>query len=243
MKHTDEETLAMMALGEDTDPTVSLHLHECDTCRREYDTLRRVVSGMPTSTVPDGDLLTPPNDIWDSIAAELHIPSQPQSSVRDDDRPLSVTRPRTLRRASRFTVALAACAALLGAASGSAITWWATHTETNAPQTVADGKPLDSLRASSAGYASLTDQSGKRSLDITVKGLPETSGYFEVWLMDSSHTKLVSMGVLGPDGHATLPVPDNIDLSEYSVVDVSVQPYNGKPDHSGDSIVRGVYAG
>ncbi|MFH8273688.1 hypothetical protein [Streptomyces roseolus] len=46
-----------------------------------------------------------------------------------------------------------------------------------------------------------------------------------------------------PDGHATLPVPDNIDLNEYSVVDVSLQPYNGKPDHSGDSLVRGTYAG
>ncbi|MFI8233993.1 anti-sigma factor [Streptomyces sp. NPDC085900] len=77
---------------------------------------------------------------------------------------------------------------------------------------------------------------------VEALSVPTTSGYFEVWLMDRSHTKLVSMGVLDPDGKATLPVPKNIDLGEYSVVDVSVQPYNGKPDHSGKSIVRGRYA-
>ncbi|MFJ5834205.1 anti-sigma factor [Streptomyces sp. NPDC093089] len=243
MKHTDEETLAMMALGEDTEPSASLHLHECDACRNDYDALRRLITMIAPETADD-QLLTPPADTWDSIATELQLPDQETPSVGPRP-PSSITGVpgRPTRRVGRFAVALAACTALLGAAAGSAITWWATHTDNSASQTVADGKRLDSLRGGSAGYASLQDESGRRSLQITVRGLPKSSGYYEVWLMDISHTKLVSMGVLGPDGRATLPVPDNIDLREYSVVDVSVQPYNGKPDHSGDSIVRGTYAG
>ncbi|MFG3042254.1 anti-sigma factor [Streptomyces sp. NPDC048330] len=243
MKHTDEETLTMMALGEETDPSASLHLHECEACRLDFDTLRRAVATLRT-TPADGHLLTPPDDMWDSIATELRIPDETTPPPRSHQSvPVGVPTPTTSRRLGRFAVALAACTALLGAAAGSTITWWATHTDSSTAPVVVEGKPLESLRDSSAGFASLTDRSGRRSLEITVKGLPRNSGYFEVWLMDSSHTKLVSMGVLGPDGRATLPVPDNIDLREYSVVDVSVQPYNGKPDHSGDSIVRGTYEG
>ncbi|MFJ3501638.1 anti-sigma factor [Streptomyces sp. NPDC090135] len=249
MKHTDEETLAMMALGEETDPWASLHLHECEHCRQEYDSLRRIVTTMKTPALAQHDLLPLPDDLWDSIAGELQIPAGQPSTQTPPPAPdgtaasMRRRRMRVLRRMSRFTLVLAACAALLGAASGSALTWWLTRPDTPAIQTVADGKPLDSLRPASAGYASLKDTTQRRSLEITVKGLPETTGYFEVWLMDRTHTKLVSMGVLGPDGHAVLPVPATIDLNEYSVVDVSVQAYNGKPDHSGDSIVRGTYAG
>jgi hypothetical protein len=42
---------------------------------------------------------------------------------------------------------------------------------------------------------------------------------------------------------AVLPVPETTDLNEYSVVSLSMQPYSGKPDHSGDSVVRGPYSG
>ncbi|MFG3350153.1 anti-sigma factor domain-containing protein [Streptomyces sp. NPDC048018] len=248
MKHTDEETLAMMALGEETDPWTSLHLHECEPCRKEYDNLRRIVTTMKTPAPAEHDLLAPPDDLWQAIAAELQVsdgqvPSRNPLPAPDSGAASSAGRPRLNvgRRMGRNTLVLAACAALLGAASGSALTWWLTRPPTPAVQAVADGKPLDSLRPSSVGYASLKDTTQRRSLEITVKGLPKTTGYFEVWLMDRTHTKLVSMGVLGPDGHATLPVPATIDLNEYPVVDVSVQAYNGKPDHSGDSIVRGTY--
>ncbi|MEU9731758.1 anti-sigma factor [Streptomyces sp. NPDC048002] len=172
----------------------------------------------------------------DAATDQAEVPRD--GELRNGDRA-----PGKRRRAARFSVALAACAALLGAAAGSSITWWITQNNSATAPAAEDGNRLDSLQANSAGYASLSDDDGQRTLDITVKGLPQTAGYFEVWLMDSSHTKLISMGVLGPDGHATLPVPDNVDLDEYSEVDVSVQPYNGKPDHSGDSVVRGPYAG
>lgn len=250
MEHTDEETLALMAIGESPSAPDDEHVRTCARCSRELQALSHVASTMKAPGPDERDLLTPPADLWDSIASELHLSTQsrlapagsdlPETAVShpgDDSRP---KRPKA-RRLGRFGVALAACAALLGAAAGSTITWWITRD--NSSVSAVDGRRLDSLQASSAGYARLSGNNGHRLLKITVEGLPKTSGYFEVWLMDRSHTKLVSMGVLGPDGSATLPVPDNIDLREYSVVDVSVQPYNGKPDHSGDSLVRGPYAG
>lgn len=285
MKHTDEETLAMMALGEDTNPAAAVHLRQCGECSAELAELRRVVTSMEVPSRADDDLLAPPDHVWTSITEALRLPVQPQSQPPSPSPLASPSQPQVVasgevggaadtgadvadagdagdtgeragvrkrpvvRGARRFAVVLAACAALLGAAAGSTVTWWVTRADADAataapaapPSPADDGNRLESLRTSSAGYARVSDDGSHRALDITVKGLPSTSGYFEVWLMDRTHTKLVSMGVLGPDGRATLPVPDTIDLGEYSVVDVSVQPYNGKPDHSGASIVRGPY--
>ncbi|MET7827007.1 anti-sigma factor [Streptomyces sp. NPDC005386] len=266
MKHADEETLVLMALGEVPAPSDELHLQSCPVCQRDLESFRRVVTTAQTPALEESDLLQPPAALWTDIAAELSIPQQARNVLAPgiEDEIHSIITPeagsdtsaeqararaplapmlserRPVGRRVRFSVALAACAALLGAAAGSTVTWWATRSDNTA--TTASGKPLDSLRPTSTGYASLRGTQTHRSLTINVKGLPSTTGYFEVWLMNRSHTKLVSMGVLDPNGRATLPVPENIDLSEYSVVDVSIQPYNGKPDHSGKSIVRGPYA-
>ncbi|WP_443047092.1 anti-sigma factor [Streptomyces sp. HB2AG] len=123
---------------------------------------------------------------------------------------------------------------------GSSATWWATGRDT---AVVAAGErsvlgPLAVKRAE--GTAQVADrEGGARLLRISVDGLPPTKGYFEVWLMDRSHTRLVSLGTLGPDGSAVLPLPDNVDFAEYTLVDVSDQPFNGSPEHSGRSVVRG----
>ncbi|WP_458247125.1 anti-sigma factor domain-containing protein [Streptomyces sp. MAI_2237] len=262
MKHTDEETLTLMALGELPSDSDDLHLQTCPACRSELEALRHVVMTARASELDDVELLQPPAELWTDIATELalaHAPTDDAGAVHDgphdvtadnDDHVASpaehsaptsraVRRPLLSRRA-RFSVALAACAALLGATAGSAITWWVTRGDSTA--SAVHTRALDSLRPASKGYAGLRGTGAHRSLTVQVTELPTTSGYFEVWLMDRSHTKLVSMGVLNPDGKATLPVPENIDLRQYSVVDVSVQPYNGKPDHSGKSIVRGPYA-
>jgi hypothetical protein len=60
----------------------------------------------------------------------------------------------------------------------------------------------------------------------------------EVWLIRSDASGLVSLGLLdGPSGRFT--VPSGIDLADYPIVDVSAEPVDGEPAHSGDSIVRG----
>ncbi len=63
-------------------------------------------------------------------------------------------------------------------------------------------------------------------------------GYREVWLITADATALVSLGTLeGSEG--TFPIPPGIDIDEYVLVDVSLEPEDGDPQHSGDSIVRG----
>ena len=69
-------------------------------------------------------------------------------------------------------------------------------------------------------------------------GAPTGEGFREVWLLKPDVSGLVSLGTLdGTSGRFDL--PDGLDLSQYSVVDVSEEQFDGNPSHSGDSIVRG----
>ncbi|WP_404815719.1 anti-sigma factor [Streptomyces thermolineatus] len=169
-----------------------------------------------------------------------HVPGPAGGPQQAPAAPLRLPAQARPPRTRRSALLLAAVALAVGAALGSSATWWATGRDT---AVVAAGErsvlgPLAVKRAE--GTAQVADrEGGARLLRISVDGLPPTKGYFEVWLMDRSHTRLVSLGTLGPDGSAVLPLPDNVDFAEYTLVDVSDQPFNGSPEHSGRSVVRG----
>lgn len=75
-------------------------------------------------------------------------------------------------------------------------------------------------------------------MTVTLTAPDASDGYREVWLISSDASRLVSLGVLrGTDGSFT--IPDGLDLGTFDLVDVSEEPYDGDPGHSGDSIVRG----
>ncbi|GAB2907769.1 anti-sigma factor [Streptomyces heilongjiangensis] len=154
-------------------------------------------------------------------------------------------RPGRSRAWLRRPALLAAAASLVvGALLGSAVTAWQLdkgppEAEAGPPSRLA---PLAVPRA--AGTVRLVrGAEADREVTVTVTGLPRTDGYYEVWLMDRTHTRLVAMGVLGPDGTATLPLPTRIDLGRYPLIDVSAQEDNGNPAHSGRSVVRGALPG
>jgi len=79
---------------------------------------------------------------------------------------------------------------------------------------------------------------GTRTLKVTLDGDAEADEYREVWLIRNDGAALISVGVLeGESG--SFPIPEGVDLSEYDLVDISFEPIDGDPAHSGDSIVRG----
>ncbi|WFE64332.1 anti-sigma factor [Micromonospora sp. WMMD714] len=81
-------------------------------------------------------------------------------------------------------------------------------------------------------------------LHLHVANLPDVSGYYEVWLINPKTMEMFSVGVLrGSSGDALLPLPPNVDLQAYSVVDVSAEQYDNRPAHSGDSLLRGTLTG
>jgi hypothetical protein len=78
----------------------------------------------------------------------------------------------------------------------------------------------------------------QRVLEVDVSDLTKGDGFYEVWLLDANAQRLVSLGLLEGDT-GRFPLPDQVDVSEFPVVDVSIEPVDGDPAHSGDSVVRG----
>jgi len=60
----------------------------------------------------------------------------------------------------------------------------------------------------------------------------------ELWLIKPDLSDMVSLGLIEP-GDTEWDWPTGIDPNEYSLVDLSIEPDNGDPTHSGRSILRG----
>lgn len=76
-----------------------------------------------------------------------------------------------------------------------------------------------------------------RALEVDLAELPVADGFHEVWLLDPDTGALASLGPVRPDGRYV--VPSGTDLDALKALDVSVEPLDGDPGHSGVSLLRG----
>jgi hypothetical protein len=51
--------------------------------------------------------------------------------------------------------------------------------------------------------------------------------------------RFVAVGILDNKHSGTFQLPANLPAGKYGYIDVSLQPFNGSPLHSGVSVVRG----
>ena len=244
MDHVDPDALALIALGEPADPAAEAHLAVCERCSDEVAELERVVLA-GRAVGPDEVLVAPPARVWAAIEAELGLSTAAPLTV-----PVAGTGPSSAtvvplrpRRAPAWIATAAAAGVVVGGLGGA---WVANRGDaTPAPAIVAQAD-LEALPGWDAvGSAEIEkDADGRRVLVLSVDesgGAGDTDGLREVWLLREDVSGLVSLGLLDGSTGRFL-VPDGVDLAEYPVVDVSREPTDGDPAHSGDSIVRGVLA-
>ncbi|ROR73997.1 anti-sigma factor [Bogoriella caseilytica] len=244
MRHIDDDPLALIALGElHPDADQAQHLLECGRCRDEVDGLRAVV----TAARSGGPLEAPPEHVWERVLAEISPPpstgERPEAGAsRERRRPNSrpAGRRETPRRRSRLVHVTWLAAGLVAGVAGTLVIGQLQETEV--PETTVATADLDPLPGwEEAGQARVQEVDGRLLLHVEVTGeVPD--GYREVWLLDEEVSQLVSVGMLvGEEG--TFDLPDGLDLAELAVVDVSHEPFDGDPNHSGESIVRGQLEG
>ena len=133
-------------------------------------------------------------------------------------------------------VAAAAAAGVLVGATGM---WWRTTQEEPASLVAtATLEPLPGWDANGSAAVE-TAPDGTRVLVVDLNEHDGgDDGFREVWLLKPDVSGLVSVGTLeGSSGRFDLPA--GLDLTQFSVVDVSEEQFDGDPAHSGDSIVRG----
>ena len=142
------------------------------------------------------------------------------------------------RRRVWLPVAAAACAVgIVGGIAGGA--WWQS-TRPPAPAPVIAQAQLDALPGWTASGSAAVEETadGRRDVVVDLAGGADAAGLREVWLLTADASGLVSVGLLdGSTGRFSIPA--GLDLAEYPVVDISAEPDDGNPAHTGDSIVRG----
>jgi hypothetical protein len=69
--------------------------------------------------------------------------------------------------------------------------------------------------------------------------LDAIGGFYEVWLINADGKRMVCLGVLDPRTGGTFQVPAELTSQGYPIVDVSLEPGDGNPEHSHDSVLRG----
>ncbi|WP_109210728.1 MULTISPECIES: anti-sigma factor [Microbacterium] len=247
MQHLDPDRLSLIALGEPSTDAERAHLDVCDTCALELAELEYTVV-VGRSTVAVGDLEAPPERVWERIAGELQLTGAAATSIPPAEGPAAAEGAASVpaadragrtpaRRTSRFRLlfALAASIALVVGVVGTVALVRQSQPVEIAAATL-DAFPAHPDASGTAVVVETAD--GERQVEVDLDDAEADDGFREVWLITADATALVSLGVLeGSTG--VFPVPENIDLREYVLVDISQEPSDGNPDHSGDSIVRG----
>ncbi len=186
----------------------------------------------------DLELIEPPDEVWEGI----------ESAVRaTDDADATVVQLESRRWTVRRAVLGVAAALVLVAAGVAAF----TLTRDDPAVVVAtaslayDPDNFDALGAQARAGADLVAEDGRHSIEFVDTSLPspEAGADLEVWLIrpddEGNVADLVSLGVVDPADPGSLDVPEDYDPGAYFVVDISVEPRDGDPTHSGRSILRG----
>jgi hypothetical protein len=248
MHHLDPELLSLLALDERAgDETDMEHLRTCGTCAAEYAALRRTADAVRAD--PTRSALVPPGpQVWAAIHSELGL----NGSLAED--PLSAEQPRNVgqpgskqqkpgMRGARLPgraipgagLWLTAAAAVIIAAAG--ITWAVTRQAPEpAPLAATELEPLEEFSVTGTAQVVRTDE-GARQLTVELSE-DVAQGYQEVWLIKPDLSGLISLGTMEQQTQ-TFTIPAEVSLDQYPIVDVSDEPVDGDPAHSGISIVRG----
>lgn len=265
MSHLDPDVMALLAMGEPVATSDEAdHLAGCGECADELANLRHAAI-VGRSAMDAGVIESPSEAVWGRIAGELGLRSATVIEERVDadsvsiesptavrtrtDEPAPATSPLTdeapvggapgavapRRRGMRAWALAAAVVLVAGVGLGS---WALSQGNNQAEVAEATLDPFPDHRDSTGAAVVEEGSDGSLFVRVQLDTDPAPDTYREVWLITGDASALISLGVL--DGSSgDFAVPAGIDIREYLLVDISEEPIDGDPGHSGDSIVRG----
>jgi anti-sigma-K factor RskA len=265
VSHIEDELLAAVALGDADDLSLSEreHLQDCPSCRASLAELEAITAVGRTGRE---SLWEPPPQVLDRITAEATeapaTTSRPGAGPRSGDadgrpgfrpvvavppapsgprEPAASPEPEPLVGRSTRPRRLALVAAVVGlivGVGGTVLSQQVTRPETQ----VLASTTLTSLPGhTGSGHADLIVEDGIEKLRVTVDTASPGQDFRELWLINTDGKRMVSLGVLTASGRGSYPLPSLLSsgLQDYTIVDVSLEPFDGNSEHSRVSVVRG----
>lgn len=181
-------------------------------------------------------LMTPPEDLWAVIERQLdrEVPDgvEPARLSQEPSSVTSLDHHRRRRRPPGILLGAVAASLLVAVAVGALVN--------RNGRSILSETELASLGTQERfGTATLVDEDGAIRLDIDLaeRLVAEEGQFFELWIIDTQVEGMYSLGPISSDGSYS--VPSGIDVSEFPIVDISAEPDDGNPAHSGTSVYRG----
>lgn len=142
--------------------------------------------------------------------------------------------PEPRRLVLRPLVAGVAAVALLAAGTGIGV----LLDRDPAPSAELALRPIGDRDPGASGDIAVSDD----GVSVRVTGLQPTAGdqFYELWLLGADE-RLIGLGSfrVGEDGAATLKLPLPVSPDSFQFFDLSLEPGDGDPGHSGVSVLRG----
>ena len=245
MQHCTPEQLALAALREPLPAEDATHLASCEVCRAEVRSLQRSVDAVavPQLAAP-GAPVAPPPAVWEAIAAATGVSATPRpdavpapAAVAEAGAPPAQDADVLPFRSRRRPLLLVAAALVAGAVVGAGAVAVVQSGDDGEPVTAVALDPLADNDASGRAEVVVRDD-GSRVVEVELDAPALDDEYYEIWLIDRDVVGMVPLGVVAP-GTQTVELPAELDLAEFPLVDVSVEPLDGDPTHSGVSVARG----
>lgn len=220
---------------------------DLDTIDLGSSEFRRLASIARTITPDDHRLDAPPPGLWDAIATQLRseqIGAPVLAARREPTLAASevspITAARSARRRSPLMAVAAAAGVVIVAALAALVALGGNDGDTGVVEAATSLLSLDGSDTELA-RAEVVDTGDGLEVHLDLAGLefPE-EGYLELWVIDPDVVRMHSLGVVA--GGGTFALPAGLDPADFPVVDISVEPIDGDPTHSGVSVARGVLA-
>ena len=265
--------LAMDAGLDEVDQASRTHVHHCDVCTREIAALRDIIALVSAGrdealTAPGAHLWAVISDEIDQESTSsgdapvapvpLHSTDREpagEQSVRpqphgEQDAPLTSLGERRERRERRRRVpawlasVAAAVALAAGVGLGMQLTGGSEDEPAPSPQVLGNAT-LASLDDSpqARGAAEVRRHDDRVVLHVAASDLDGPDGTREVWLINTDGSRMVSLGLLADGDAGDFDFPERLLEQGYRIVDISYEPDDGDPVHSGTSLARGTIEG
>lgn len=251
--HVAPELLAALAMEEEnlTDPATDAaareHVADCAACAGEVAALAEALELVGAAR--DDSLVAPPASVWEGVLAQLdaHEPvggAAPAAEV-DGARVRNATVTLLQRRRRGVPTWVAGAAAAVALVAGIGLGAWVVQPDAEAPDApqaqVVGTTSLVSLDddPSDRGAAEVRREDGHLVLNVEATDLDGPDGTREVWLINVDGERMVSLGMLPGGESGDFDFPERLLEQGYRIVDISYEPDDGDPLHSGQSLARG----
>ena len=250
MAHADVDDLAALAIEPDDVPApVRQHVLTCPTCSATVDALAgtRRAAGADALVAPSPGLRT--RVMAEALGRPAGVAVEPAGAPTADvptDTPVALAD----RRRGGVPLWLASVAAVTALVAGLGVGRLSSGTPEAAP---VEPEPTGSVLAATALTAldsdaprgeveAVTHADDVVTVSVQATSLGDEPGFHEVWLINVDGKRMVGIGILARGDDGTFEVPRRLIDEGYRIVDISVEPDDGDPTHSGVSLARGELA-